>query len=107
MMAVPVMDRGTRRMWLIPAGALNVPNRASLQAFEHIMNDYFKPLKPEMVFNSHPLTMNDGLGRMNQIRKNPNGPNPYVVGQEPMARYMDIMLACRRAWVIEKEGGTN
>lgn len=103
MMSVPVMDRGVRRVWLIPGGALQVPNRESLQAFEHIMNDYFKPAKPEMLFNSHPLTMSDGLGHMDQIRKNPDSPNPYVFGQERMARYMDIILQCRRAWVIEKE----
>ena len=79
MTAVPVMDKGTRRMWLIPGGALQVPNRASLQAFEHIINDYFKPLRPEMFFNSHLQTMNDGVAQMNQIRKNPNGPNPLAV----------------------------
>jgi metallo-beta-lactamase class B len=103
MNGVPVMDKGTRRMWVIPGGALQVPNRASLQAFEHIINDYFKPLQPEMFFNSHPQTMNDGVAQLNQIRKNPNGPNPLVYGKERGARIMDIWLACRRAWVVEKE----
>jgi metallo-beta-lactamase class B len=108
MNAATVMDKGVRRIWLIPGGALQVPNRASLQAFEHIINDYFKPLRPEMFFNSHPQTMNDGVAQMNQIRKNPNGPNPLVYGQERGARLLDIWLACRRAWVVEKEpGATN
>ena len=108
MNAVPVMDKGTRRMWIIPGGALQVPDRASLQAFEHIINDYFKPLAPEMFFNSHPQTMNDGVAQMNQIRKNPNGPNPLVYGKERGARILDIWLACRRAWVVEREtGATN
>jgi hypothetical protein len=84
-----------------------VPNRDSLKAFEHIINDYFKKEKPEMVFNSHPLTMNDGLARMAAIRRNPNGPNPDVMPQERMARYMDIMLLCRKAWVVEKHSSTN
>ena len=105
MNGVPVMDKGTRRMWVIPGGALQVPNRASLQAFEHIINDYFKPLQPEMFFNSHPQTMNDGVAQLNQIRKNPNGPNPLVYGKERGARILDIWLACRRAWVVEKEAG--
>ena len=69
----------------------------------HIINDYFKADQPEMVFNSHPLTMNDGLAKMAEIRKNANGPNPYVLGKAKTARYLDIMLACRQAWVVEKD----
>ncbi len=103
MMSVPVMDHGTRRVWLVPAGALQVPDKASWKAFEHIINDYFKKEMPEMVFNSHPLTMSDGLAKMAEIRKNPNGSNPYVLGKAKTARYLDIMLACRHAWVVEKD----
>jgi len=103
MMSVPVMDHGVRRVWLVPAGALQVPNKESWKAFEHIINDYFKKEQPEMVFNSHPLTMNDGLAKMAEIRRNPSGPNPYVLGKEKTARYLDIMLACRHAWVVEKD----
>ena len=103
MMSVPVMDHGVRRVWLVPAGALQVPDKESWQAFQHIINDYFKKEMPEMVFNSHPLTMNDGLAKMAQIRRNPAGPNPYVLGKEKTARYLDIMLACRKAWVVEKD----
>ena len=103
MMSVPVMDHGVRRVWLVPAGALQVPDEESWQAFQHIINDYFKKEMPEMVFNSHPLTMNDGLAKMAQIRRNPAGPNPYVLGKEKTARYLDIMLACRHAWVVEKD----
>ena len=103
MMSVPVMDHGVRRVWLVPAGALQVPDKESWQAFQHIINDYFKKEMPEMVFNSHPLTMNDGLAKMAQIRRNPTGPNPYVLGKEKTARYLDIMLACRKAWVVEKD----
>lgn len=102
-MTFQVRDKGVPRTVLFTGGALQVPNKDSLRAFEHIMNDYFKAQKPEMVFNSHPLTMNDGLAMMRQIRQNPNGPNPYVMGQERMARYMDIMLLCRKAWVVEKD----
>jgi metallo-beta-lactamase class B len=103
MMSVPVMDHGTRRVWLVPAGALQVPDKASWKAFQHIINDYFKKEMPEMVFNSHPLTMSDGLSMMAAIRKNPNAPNPYVLGKAKTARYLDIMLACRQAWVVEKD----
>ena len=103
MMSVPVMDHGVRRVWLVPAGALQVPDKESWQAFQHIINDYFKKEMPEMVFNSHPLTMNDGLAKMAQIRRNPTGPNPYVLGKDKTARYLDIMLACRKAWVVEKD----
>ena len=103
MMTVPVMDHGTRRVWLVPAGALQVPNKEDLRAFEHVINDYFKKEMPEMVFNSHPMTMNDGLAKMAAIRANPNAPNPYVLGKAKTARYLDIMLACRKAWVVEKD----
>jgi len=47
--------------------------------------------------------MSDGLAKMAEIRKNPNGPNPYVLGKAKTARYLDIMLACRQAWVVEKD----
>jgi hypothetical protein len=60
-----------------------------------------------MFFNSHLQTMNDGVAQMNQIRKNPNGPNPLVYGQERGARLLDIWLACRRAWVVEQAPATN
>jgi metallo-beta-lactamase class B len=103
MFSAPVLDHGVRRVWLSPAGALQVPNKESWMAFNHIINDYFKADQPEMVFNSHPLTMNDGLAKMAEIRKNPNGPNPYVLGKAKTARYLDIMLACRQAWVVEKD----
>jgi hypothetical protein len=82
MMSVPVLDHGVRRVWLIPAGALQVPNKESWKAL---------------------LTMNDGLAKMAEIRRNPNGPNPYILGKEKTARYLDIMLACRHAWVVEKD----
>jgi metallo-beta-lactamase class B len=103
MFSVNVLDHGVSRVWLSPAGALQVPDKASWMAFNHIINDYFKQTQPEMVFNSHPLTMNDGLAKMAEIRKNPNGPNPYVLGKAKTARYLDIMLACRQAWVVEKD----
>ena len=103
MMSVPVLDHGVRRVWLVPAGALQVPNKEDLRAFEHVINDYFKKEQPEMVFNSHPMTMSDGLSKMAAIRKNPNAPNPYVLGKAKTARYMDIMLLCRKAWVVEKD----
>jgi metallo-beta-lactamase class B len=103
MFSAPVLDHGVRRVWLSPAGALQVPDKASWMAFNHIINDYFRREQPETVFNSHPLTMNDGLSKMAEIRKNPKGPNPYVLGKEKTARYLDIMLACRQAWVVEKD----
>ena len=103
MTSVPVMDHSTRRVWLVPAGALQVPDKASRKAFEHIINDYFKKEMPEMVFNSHLLTMADGLAKMAEIRKNPNGLNPYVMGQAKTGRHTDIMLLCRKAWVVEKD----
>ncbi|HXD15767.1 MAG TPA: MBL fold metallo-hydrolase [Vicinamibacterales bacterium] len=103
MMTVPVLDHGVRRVWLVPAGALQVPDKPSLRAFEHVINDYFRKDNPEMVFNSHPLTMNDGLAKMAAIRSNPNAPNPFIIGKERTARYLDIMLACRKAWVVEKD----
>ena len=103
MFSAPVLDHGVRRTWLSPAGALQVPNKESWMAFNHIINDYFRQTQPEMVFNSHPLTMNDGLAKMAEIRKNPNGPNPYVLGKDKTARYLDIMLLCRHAWVVDKD----
>jgi hypothetical protein len=33
---------------------------------------------------------------LEQIRKNPNGPNPYLYGPERFSRWMDIMIECGR-----------
>ena len=104
MFSIPVIDRGTRRVALVPGGALVVPDRASYASFEHVINDYFKPLKPEILFTTHPMTASNGLAQMEQIRNNPSGQNPYVYSQERMARYLDILLLCRKAWVVEAEG---
>ena len=87
----------------LPGGPAREPDRRPMQRVEPLkVFDNLKEM-PEMVFNSHPLTMNDGLAKMAEIRKNPNGPNPYVLGKAKTARYLDIMLACRQAWVVEKD----
>ena len=54
-----------------------------------------------------------GRGHLNakafleQIRKNPNGPNPYLYGPERFSRWMDIMIECGRGRLAALGVATN
>jgi len=94
---VPVKQRGTPHA-VIVLGASQMPTRASLQQFEHVFNDFAKPQKVEAAVNMHAQGLQDDFAQLETLRKNPNGPNPYLqYGPERFSRWMDIMLECGRA----------
>ena len=104
MFSAPVLDHGVRRVcWLSPPAALQVPNKRVVGWRSSTSSTTTsRRTQPEMVFNSHPLTMNDGLAKMAEIRKNPNGPNPVRPRKAKTARYLDIMLRLPAGVVVEK-----
>lgn len=60
-------------------------------------NSYAKPLKTAGRLTTHPGM--DGLANLAQLRQNPNGPNPFLMGEAKFARYLDIALECAKASV--------
>ena len=82
---------------VIVLGATQMPTRESLLQFEKVFNTYARPAKVEASLNMHANGLQDDLEFLEQIRKNPAGPNPYLYGPERFARWMSIMIECGRA----------
>jgi len=93
---VPVKLRGTPHA-VIVMGASQMPTPESLRQFEHVFNDYARPLKVEAAVNMHAQGLQDDFAQLETIRRNPNGPNPYLYGPERFGRFMSIMVECGRA----------
>ena len=91
----PVKDRGRQHTATILS--LTTPDRASLTALEHAVNDFARKQKAALRLTSHLSVEN--IPWLETIRKNPNGPNPYLYGEERFDRYMSIMVECARARV--------
>jgi len=93
---VPVKLRGTPHTVIVLA-ATQMPTRESLLQFERVFTEFAKPMKVEASLNMHANGVQEDLTFLETIRKNPNGPNPYLYGPERFARWMDIMIECGRA----------
>ena len=93
---VPVKLRGTPHA-VIVMGASQMPTPESLRQFEHVFNDYARPLKVEAAVNMHAQGLQDDFAQLETIRNNPNGPNPYLYGPERFGRFMSIIVECGRA----------
>jgi len=92
---VPVKVRGESKAVIVLA-ATQMPTRESLIQFEKVFNDFAKPAKVEASLNMHANGVQNDLEFLEQIRKNPNGPNPYLYGPARFSRWMDIMIECGR-----------
>lgn len=66
-----------------------------LPPLERFVNEFAKPAKPVARLSSH--LMADGMANLEQINKNPGGPNPYFYGEERFGRYLDIAVECAKA----------
>ena len=93
---VPVKLRGASHSVIVLA-ATQMPTSESLVNFERVFNQYARPLKVEAALNMHANGLQDDLVFLETIRRNPNGPNPYLYGPERFGRWMSIMIECGRA----------
>jgi metallo-beta-lactamase class B len=93
---VPVKVKGQARAAIVLA-ATQMPTRESLVQFERVFNEFAKPAKVEASLNMHANGVQDDLMFLETLRKNPDGPNPYLYGAERFGRWMDIMIECGRA----------
>lgn len=96
---IPVKDRGKPLTVLMLSGANITPDRASLIAFDKAL-DAAKAARAQALINGHPGLFGDELAWMEQIRKNPNGPNPYLYTQDQFAKFIDIMKECAESRVV-------
>ncbi len=92
---VPVKLRGASHSVIVLA-ATQMPTPASLLQFERVFNEFARP-KVEAALNMHANGVQEDLAFLEQIRKNPAGPNPYLYGPERFNRWMSIMVECGRA----------
>jgi len=104
-MIFPVKDRGKTLTAVLLGGGVDTPDRQSLAAFEHVINDIIKKQNPKssVVLNSHPGVLSDQIGAVEELHKTPKGPHPLNFGEERFGRYLDIMIECQRAKVVAKE----
>jgi metallo-beta-lactamase class B len=93
---VPVKLRGTPHA-VIVMGASQMPTPEALRQFEHVFNDFARPLKVEAAVNMHAQGLQDDFAQLETIRRDPNGPNPYLYGPERFGRFMSIIVECGRA----------
>jgi metallo-beta-lactamase class B len=91
----PIKDRGKQHTAMILS--LTTPDRPALAALERAVNDFAKKQKAALRLTSHLSVEN--IPWLETIRKNPNGPNPYLYSEERFDKYMDIMVECARARV--------
>ena len=82
---------------VIVLAATQMPTPESLLKFEKAFNDYARPAKVEGALNMHANGFQQDIDFLEQIRRNPDGPNPYLWGPERFGRWMSIMVECGRA----------
>ena len=99
---IPAKDRGRPITVLMLSGANITPDRATLTAFNTAL-DAAKAAKAQVLINGHPGLFGDELGWMDQLRRNPNGPNPYVYTPDQFAKFIDIMKECAASRVVAME----
>lgn len=96
---IPVKHRGQPLTVLMLSGANITPDRASLTAFQRAL-DAAKAAGAQALINGHPGLFGDELGWMDQLRKNPTGPNEFVYTRDQFGRFIDIMKECAASRVV-------
>lgn len=72
-----------------PAGPLSDQYEASLERFAKLTD----MARVDTVLSNHPLV--DGtIDKLSRLRANPDGPNPFVVGEATYKRYLSILREC-------------
>jgi metallo-beta-lactamase class B len=99
MYIIPVKDHGKAMNIMMLSGANITPDRASLAAFDKAL-DAAKAAKVQALINGHPGLFGDEIGWMEDLRKDPNGKNGFVMTVPEFAKFIDIMKDCAEARVV-------
>jgi len=97
-----VKERGKPYTALMLSGGTAAPDRQSLAALERALAAA-KKQKAVALLSGHPGIYGDTLAWMETRRKNPNAPNPFIYGEQRLARYLDIADECTKARLIPTE----
>lgn len=96
---IPVTHLGARHvlaMW----GGTGVPRDAAARdqyiASSLKFDAAARKAGADVELSNHPF-VDDGLTRMDALRANPKGPNPFVIGRRAYARYSAIITECAKA----------
>ena len=104
---IPVKDHGKAMNILMLSGANITPDRASVDTFKKALA-VAKAEKAQALINGHPDTLGFETRWIEQLRGNPNGPNPYEMTVPQFAKFADIMGDCAEARVVAMDyKGTN
>lgn len=96
---VPVYDHGKKHM-LAMWGGTNIPrtdeaHRQYMASFDHF-ETFTRKMGVDVELSNHPF-VDDSLARMEQLRGNPGGTNPFVIGAKRYEDYVGILRACAQA----------
>ncbi len=123
-MLVPVSHLGRTHTAVIFSGT-QMPDQQSRAIFEHVFDDFARPLRAETALGGHPgvadldqehlercleaggpcwtQSMNT-LELQEQLRQRyPDGPHPLLLGEERFDRYTSIMLECASTKLVVME----
>lgn len=98
-LVIPVTDRGKSHalaMW----GGTAIPDdpeilRQYVSSFAHF-ETFTKPAGVDVIMSNHPF-VDGSLFKMEALRANPDGPNPFIVGAARYEDYTGILRHCAQA----------
>ncbi len=107
---IPVMDNGEPHLWAT-YGNTGAPRsledkRLYRQSVQHFLG-YMDITPPDVVMSSHPF-VDGSLERMQELHsRQPGEPNPFVIGEEAVRNYINILDQCSAVWISRNEAGLN
>lgn len=83
-------------MW----GGTNIPrtdeaHRQYMASFDHF-ETFTRRMGVDVELSNHPF-VDGSLARMEQLRRNPDSTNPFVIGAKRYGEYVGILKACAQA----------
>jgi metallo-beta-lactamase class B len=124
-MIVPVRHQGQTHRVMIFSGT-QMPTLEHVAVFEHVYDDFARPLRVEAALSGHPGVANlltpaqreqclrtsgpcwtsgpNTLETQAQLRaRYPTGPHPLLMGEDRFGRYYSILMACASAKIAAME----
>jgi metallo-beta-lactamase class B len=93
----PAKDHGKTYYGIL--GAPPSQDLQSIERFEQNIKQFSKAHRISFEIGTHPQVAN-GLAKMEQIRRDPSGPNPFLEGAENYPRHLEISIECAKARVL-------
>ncbi len=103
---IPVKDNGEPHMWALWGGTGPPRTLEDMKLYEasaqHFL-EYTDAAKVDVAMSNHPF-VDGAIERMAELRnRKPGEPNPFVIGQDAVRRYIGILGECSAVWAARKE----